>query len=631
MRSQAADALAGTYVVEDRGRQIYDIIAVGSPRSPGPPSDRHRRPGKPSDRLKHTELPALSSLDELLARTRCMSELDTGQVPAQACTRLPPIKAEAVCLHHQRTSDFKEWLRAPRGRLGRRNSEEEKRGPPSWHLWLLRASYKDRSLEVATVAEWLAEVLAIAPEAALACAEAAKLRSVVHLATFDAWHEVAEKAESLRGLGLATQVSASVSSKRGEAAGRKAKASYMDIFAGLALAARKKKRRPQMPAGSRVDQHRRVGRGLSNRLVVDVVSQDPVKAILKEDEEDHGEVSPESPDRESEAERSSWDAARRRKRQLKQMLLRYKQSMDQAKTPVEEPAVVNVASTRSRPDPPARSGSKSQVERAVRLTAHRKEACQMMRFFVFGNAGLTSKREAFVPESVGTRAQVEALSKMWMKLDQDHSGRCDFGEFRPFAEARMADLIKALPDAPIPPQDLPTWAVLQSQEDVPRIVSRFLKTLEQVLLGIKSSFVLEDIMRVLWPAAQLSDLSEMRRWGTEHAKTLDRTIVSTPPLLPEANLEDLQCVFKYFDKDNDRQLKAEEILASGLLNPSEVQLLMEHYDADGDGLLGMLEFCEMLCPQGFRAHEQATRASLSDGTNVVYDPTIHSWRITSLS
>ncbi|CAE7899909.1 FP1, partial [Symbiodinium sp. KB8] len=202
---------------------------------------------------------------------------------------------------------------------------------------------------------------------------------------------------------------------------------------------------------------------------------------------------------------------------------------------------------------------------------------------------------------------VEMLCKMWLKLDNDHSGRCDFSEFRPFAETRMTDLAKGLlaaqPEGGVL-DGVPEWAAMNSEEDVPRVVSRFLKTLEQVLLGVKSSFVLEDMMRVLWPAAQITSLAEMRRWGTELSASLDRRIVTTPPLLPEAQLEDLQCVFKYFDVDHDGELKASEILASGLLNPSEVDLLMEQYDVDGDGTLGVLEFCEMLCPHGYRAHDK---------------------------
>ena len=33
---------------------------------------------------------------------------------------------------------------------------------------------------------------------------------------------------------------------------------------------------------------------------------------------------------------------------------------------------------------------------------------------------------------------------------------------------------------------------------------------------------IEDMMRILWPASQLSDILEMRRWCTEMANSLER-------------------------------------------------------------------------------------------------------------
>eukprot|EP00439_Symbiodinium_sp_Y106_P060117 s58_g8.t2 len=205
MPSSTADAVSGTYWVEDRGRHFYDMVSRGSPRgSGGQPSERSRR-GKQMDRLKHTELPALESLDELLARTRIISELDT-QRPNEAPLKLPPIRMETQDHLHQRTGDFHEWLRHPKALPRRPSADEAERPPLSWHLLLLRASYNDSSLKAATVADWLAEVLDLPSEVAAKHAQAAMTRPAVHLATFPAWSEVTEKADSLRALGLAVQV-----------------------------------------------------------------------------------------------------------------------------------------------------------------------------------------------------------------------------------------------------------------------------------------------------------------------------------------------------------------------------------------------------------------------------------------
>lgn len=154
-----------------------------------------------------------------------------------------------------------------------------------------------------------------------------------------------------------------------------------------------------------------------------------------------------------------------------------------------------------------------------------------------------------------------------------------------------------------------------------------MKTLEQMLFGMKTSFVLEDMIRILWPMSQPNDVLEMRRWCTEMANSIERTGVQTPPLLPEEKVEDLRSIFKYFDTDNDGQLQVPDLLATGFLNPREVDLIIEKYDADEDGRLGVLEFVEMLCPAGYRAHEKVTHATLRNGKDVVYDTEFCRWRL----
>lgn len=170
---------------------------------------------------------------------------------------------------------------------------------------------------------------------------------------------------------------------------------------------------------------------------------------------------------------------------------------------------------------------------------------------------------------------------MWEKLDIDHSGRCDFGELNAFAELRLKDLVEqALSRGQPGLAGLPAWAADET-EDVAKAALKLTRTLEQMLFASKSSFVLEDMMRILWPASQLSDILEMRRWCTEMANSLERTATQTPPLLPEDQLDDLHCIFQYFDTDHDGQLKVPDLIATGFLNRNEVDLIMQKYDVDG--------------------------------------------------
>ncbi|OLQ08723.1 hypothetical protein AK812_SmicGene7756 [Symbiodinium microadriaticum] len=141
----------------------------------------------------------------LFKATRIIPELDT-QRQNEAPLKLPPIRMEIQDHLHQRTADFHEWLRHPKAQPRRPSADEAERPPLSWHLLLLRASYNDSSLKATTVADWLAEVLDLPSEIATKHAQAAMTRPAVHLATFPAWSEVTEKADSLRALGLAVQV-----------------------------------------------------------------------------------------------------------------------------------------------------------------------------------------------------------------------------------------------------------------------------------------------------------------------------------------------------------------------------------------------------------------------------------------
>ncbi|OLQ08725.1 hypothetical protein AK812_SmicGene7754 [Symbiodinium microadriaticum] len=75
-----------------------------------------------------------------------------------------------------------------------------------------------------------------------------------------------------------------VSNRRGKIGGPVPKESYMDLFTGLALASRKaKKRRIKRPPGSRSQDHRKVWRGISQKVVVNVLSKDPVQELFKEE------------------------------------------------------------------------------------------------------------------------------------------------------------------------------------------------------------------------------------------------------------------------------------------------------------------------------------------------------------
>lgn len=626
-----AEALSGTYLLEERSSNFYNMVSAGSPQSI---SSSKKRLVRRADRLQHTELPPLSNLDELLVRS-CAP--DMKKPVEEAPLRLPPIDDSAQVS----IGTFKKLLAKP-GSSHVSPSWQENDEPLQWHILLLKASF-DGKLEVSTVAEWLVEVLSMDVPEATRCAEAAKVHPTVRVASLDDWKMVKEKVESLRALGLAVQVAsgaihqALVNGQRGDSRGRLAKESYTEIFdlvPGL-----KRSRPAKKGKGTESHPHRAKWRGMSQLVVMDVLSKDPVKNILtEEDDEDESSWL----GTESEAEWTQWNLLNARKKRVKRILNKRGRKlvkMGSLPAPSESDKTEKLTdkttcSFRSSVIETQKKMSMiAQLQGTPTLTFQRKEACQMLRFFVFGAVGnehlrAQADKDSIFYDRLGERWQVQQLYNLWDRLDCDHSGRCDFSELRRFAEVRLKALVEAaLAKGTKGLAGLPAWAAAQSGEDVAKAANKLMKTLEQMLFGMKTSFVLEDMIRILWPMSQPNDVLEMRRWCTEMANSIERTGVQTPPLLPEEKVEDLRSIFKYFDTDNDGQLQVPDLLATGFLNPREVDLIIEKYDADEDGRLGVLEFVEMLCPAGYRAHEKVTHATLRNGKDVVYDTEFCRWRL----
>lgn len=259
----------------------------------------------------------------------------------------------------------------------------------------------------------------------------------------------------------------------------------------------------------------------------------------------------------------------------------------------------------------------------------RKEACDALRFFIFGvsdaekaekeremekqakvekpevkddkgkkdqkeekgKKAQTEKAETtMLPERIfyqprGSREDAIKVLKTWYKLDDDQSGRVDIAEFRQFTSSigndKLADKVCA------------------------------------ALLGKKSSFTIEDMMRIIWPCATGKDVKIMKMWMDEYKDSIK--VVKTPPLLPQEELEALQENFKFFDQDNDGNVSFTELVESGLLDREAADRYLADYDKDGSGELDKDEFCEVFCLNGYRAFEGTKQATDSEGNHIVYD------------
>jgi len=156
--------------------------------------------------------------------------------------------------------------------------------------------------------------------------------------------------------------------------------------------------------------------------------------------------------------------------------------------------------------------------------------------------------------------------------------------------------------------------------------NKFMKSAEKELLRSKGSFIIEDMMRLIWPAATIHDILEMHRWCIEMSKEFERKHVKTPPVLDKAELDALLSVFEYFDDDKSGELQIDELIATGLIKQHQAKKMIGEWDKDKSGSMDRWEFVQMLCPTGFRAFKEAKTGSLPDGTRLIFDDQKVCWR-----
>lgn len=465
--------------------------------------------------------------------------------------------------------------------------KQDKSEQGSWNLVLLRKTFDDGCKSPADVADAITKVLGMDSDEARKRVQEARSCALVVLETDDSSPKTFAKAEALREYGLVVQVvtdsglptqGASCSPRRSS------RRTYEDVF-------------EQSVRGS--DRIKR-GRGGQQRHP----SAGPTRRSSVADHED-GKTSPRE---------------------------------NGPKTPRPR---VSIASGKDSPDPAKEPGSlpeQPSTEQAVdpskKLGPLRRETCRMLRFFVYGAIGdeeyLTAQeKEEIFKEQIGTKEKAQMLYQMFQNIDEDGSGRVNIAEFRGFAEKTIMSRLSS--DVPVvvgsPKFGTPAWASVRSPEESAKFVAKLCDKLGMALLEKKSSFCLEDLMKIIWPGAQVPQLKTMAKWCYDGDYTAAKVRVKTPPVLPKQDFDGLCSVFEYYDEDHSGMVSGDELLNKGLIYEDQMEALLKDWDQDGDGHLDVLEFCEMMCPLGFRAHEQAHTGSRSDGTRLIFDRALGCWRI----
>lgn len=277
------------------------------------------------------------------------------------------------------------------------------------------------------------------------------------------------------------------------------------------------------------------------------------------------------------------------------------------------------------------------VSKNAKLGALRREACQLIRFFFFGNIGNetrkgTKEKEKVYYDTVGSREQVKALFNIWDRMDSDNTNRVEFQEFRVFVERSATDRGQgherrnSLSGAPEKKEAIFSFFQSNSQEDNLKFAGKLIEKVASVLMSKKSFFVLEDMMRLIWPCSSFEDLKKMRQWCEEFSLTNAKWRVPTPKVLSASEFEALSAVFKYFDKDGSGTVTAEELVHSGLLDREQASRYMAEILTDAGGEMTLNEFCEMMCPNGYRAALTSMIGTDDAGRRVVLDEKLGGWR-----
>jgi len=687
--------LTGTYRAEQISNVSFDIVSAGashnrthigragaispSPDASASSSPRHRRK-KSSQRIgKCTMLPALENIDTLFKNREDQSgdgKSDSDDPCLDTIEEVPDADDEV---------EFREWLKLP-------SLVDNLRGESAastWHVLLSQKSFHTHSDYYITAC--LIQVMGFEPHAAYDTALELRKRRLMVLAEFSDKREAFRKLQKLRSRGLQVLVAMHFGlpgdgqvvvptapdgeepAKRRSADGqaiakrphrrrskqspREHMRSYTELFY-RAGADRSTPRHVQVSPGRKAAKDQtdlsRWRSAQSGSFEQNVLPEDPVAVFLLEEKRtaDQEALQP-SKGKSLQALLTKYRTELQLKEQEDQerkaiLAGTFHEGYIQAK---QEAQLLAESKAAASPLPaPGGEAVKAPVPESMKpkeSTPDRKEACALMRFFLFGYLGNEDakdqdEREAIFRESAGTKEQVRVLYWMWSNLDDNNSGRCDFSEFRVFAETKIREMSdpdstetdvknhRATLKAPVRPRlqhgatmVLKTTSAAdlrrQATEDTVKFSAALCEKLSGALLGKKSSFVLEDIMRLIWLFATQSEVRIMRAWCREFYEEALRDRVEAPPILDVKELEGLRSVFDHFDEHKAGEIHFDTLVIKGLIYSEQVEEYRLQWDDDGNGLLSLSEFCEMMCPVGFRATAKSEVGSLADARRVFMD------------
>lgn len=579
-----------------------------------------------------TVLPSLRSVDELLhkeaATTLEQKHVQLMKTADQLANRLWPVP------------------------LGHSEDFEPEEISSAWHVMLLGRTFRGKTLQEA--AECLADALEIETDAALVKAKTAFGATAMVVSTCSDFKEACQKVQMLRKLGLQVQVASEAglpshigprppASKPPKYMRRRA--SYGEVFDE----ANPRPRRRSWPNAVQpsVTDERHQSAPIEGEFdvceepcetgVLEGDSLKPKRYIRRKSKNKDGLISDrfgdvptqiKSPSSELEAPFPSTAVSSGKE---------HVTDCSQGKVD----AAITCANDYTKDDVIDDSGAEASENM---LTPAKEEASALLRFLLFGEmvriceASAVSEKEVqpapypATQDIVVSKDQVRTFMTWWEALDRDGSQRVDLEEFRRCIEPRLRARFRKLRQE----KTLPKWAKMTPYErqanDFQKYTSRLRDRLGGLLFCGRSSFSLEDLMKLTWLHASQADIQTIKNWIHEiSSDLLILKRVKTPPVLHPDERQELCAVFKHFDSDKLEALSFDTLVNIGLIDSLQVEKTRRDWDSDNNGILDMEEFCEMMCPLGYRASKHSKVGTLADGRRVILDPSVGHWQVEPVS
>lgn len=253
-----------------------------------------------------------------------------------------------------------------------------------------------------------------------------------------------------------------------------------------------------------------------------------------------------------------------------------------------------------------------------------KEACKLLRVFVFGGLGsgfvvAQGDEEAMYKEPIGTKEEVSVLFSMWANLDADKVGEVDGKTFQHFVNTNVNQMLDTASQRPSVRK---TCSPMHAE-----FCHALCSKVERLLLHKKSKFMIQDLMKLIWPGCTSNDLHKMEHWCREIEKVAARAEIRPPAVLPKEELDGLRAIFDYLcSMRSDGRVTFDKLVQSGMIHDYQEEQLRRDWDLDGSGDTDVLSFCEMMCPIGHRAHGLSQIGSTPTGQIVLFDRRLRCWR-----